>query len=327
MTTQPSDPSETTREATDPPPSSSEAVRHERWFLRRPDGVCGPYPARQIGRFLILGRLTEQDEISQDREFWVRIAERPHLIPEEVRLANTPGGKERLERARLREDERLRERRSHASDSFYRDQRKGDRRCPENLETLNHRQLWAALLDRTPFPWRQWVQGPRPWILSGVALFLATGLLVWFAQQQEITPAPDCDAPPGPSVNWNYCNKSGAALRGADLAGASLYDTRLSAARLERAQLADADLRYANLDRARLDGADLSRAQLTGADLRSARLRSTRLEDADLRHADLSGADLTDARLEGARLDRAIWIDGRICAAGSVGHCESSATD
>ncbi|WP_019624145.1 pentapeptide repeat-containing protein [Thioalkalivibrio thiocyanoxidans] len=327
MTTRPSDPSDSTDEVVAPSPSSSEAVRHERWFLRRPDGVCGPYPARQIGRFLILGRLTEQDEVSQDRQFWVRIAERPHLIPEEVRLADTPGGRERLERARLREDERLRERRSRASEPIYREQRKGDRRCPENLETLSHRQLWADLLDRTPFPWRRWVQGPRPWAISGVALFLVAGLLAWFALHQEATPTPDCDAPPGPSVNWNYCNKAGAALRGADLTGASLYDARLSNARLERAQLMDADLRYTDLDGARLEGADLSDALLTGANLRGARLRGARLMGADLRHADLTGADVAGVQLEGVRLDRAIWIDGRICAADSIGHCASSTAD
>lgn len=327
MTTRPSDPSEPTDEATGPSRSPSEAVRHERWFLRRPDGVCGPYPARQIGRFLILGRLTEQDEISQDRQFWVRIGARPHLIPEEVRLADTPGGRERLERARLREDERLRERRSRASEAIFRDQRKGDRRCPENLETLSHRELWANLLDRTPFPWRRWVQGPRAWVASTVALLLATSLLAWFALQQEAPPTPDCDTPPGPSVNWNYCDKSGAALRGADLTGASLYDTRLSAARLERAQLMEADLRYASLDRARLERADLSNALLTGASLRGARLRDARLENADLRHADLAGADLGGARLEGADLGRAIWTDGRVCAAGSIGHCGSGTTD
>ncbi|WP_018861516.1 pentapeptide repeat-containing protein [Thioalkalivibrio sp. ALJ3] len=326
MTPPPSDTPGTANEATRNPASPGSG-RYEQWFLRRPEGVCGPYPARQIGRFLILGRLTVQDEISQDRQFWVQIAERPHLIPEEVRMADAPGGKERLERARLREDERLRERRSRASEPIFREQRRGDRRCPENLETQSHRQLWADLLDRTPFPWQRWIRGPRPWIVSGLALGLAAGLLVWFALQQEATPAPDCAAPPGPSVNWNYCNKAGAPLRGADLTRASLYDTRLSAARLERAQMTEADLRYASLDRARLEGADLSRALLTGADLRGARLQGARLEGADLRHADLSGADLAGAQLSGVQLGRAIWTDGRVCRAGSTGHCESSTDD
>jgi len=45
------------------------------------------------------------------------------------------------------------------------------------------------------------------------------------------------------------------------------------------------------------------------------------LRESNLSNADLTGAKLKTAKLEGARLDHTIWLDGRVCAIGSVGKC------
>jgi hypothetical protein len=59
-------------------------------------------------------------------------------------------------------------------------------------------------------------------------------------------------------------------------------------------------------------GCDKSGHLLVGADLRNA----------DLTDANLAGANLAHARLEGANLSRAVWVDGRVCAEGSLGACK-----
>ncbi|WP_018880036.1 pentapeptide repeat-containing protein [Thioalkalivibrio sp. ALE9] len=305
----------------DPLPEPGDG-RHELWFTRRGGQVCGPYPQRSIGRFLILGRLCPDDEVSRDGETWWRIDQRPHLIPEELQNAHTPEGRERLEQARLREDERRRERRHDDPPPEIRDRRKGDRRCPESPETLSHRQQWAEILEQPPRPWSGWIRGPRPWIVGGSAVALALALLIGFGITLERDPGPDCAAAPAPGINWNYCDRAGADLRGVDLTGASLHNTRLAGARLHGARLTDADLRFADLTLTSLEGADLAGANLTGADLIRAHLVDANLEDANLAHANLTGADLAGARLDGARLGRSIWTDGRICARDSVGTCD-----
>nr|WP_018871934.1 pentapeptide repeat-containing protein [Thioalkalivibrio sp. ALJ16] len=292
------------------------------WFTRREDRVCGPYPEAAIGRFLILGRLRPDDSVSRDQETWWRIAQCPQLIPEELHNAHSPEGRERLDQARLREDERLRERRHGNPPAEILERRKGDRRCPESPEALSHRQQWREILERPPAPWSAWLRGPRPWLAGGILVTVAAVLLISFALRFEREPAPDCTQPAAPGVNWNYCDQAGADLRGIDLSGASLHSTRLAGARLRGARLSGADLRFADLTLAGLERAELDGANLTGADLIRANLAGARLEDADLSHANLSGANLTDARLDGARLRHSIWVDGRRCARDSVGTCD-----
>lgn len=316
-----SDPPDTQHEPNTPPPESGEG-RYELWYTHRDGQVCGPYPQRQIGRFLILGRLHPRDQVSLDRETWWRIDQRPHLIPEELQNAHTPEGRERLEQARLREDERLRERRHDDPPAQAGERRKGDRRCPESPEALVHRQQWLEILQRPLPPWSQWMHGPRPWIAGAASVVIALAVLIGFALQFEQDPGPDCDQPAAPGVNWNYCDKAGADLREADLRGASLHNTRLAGARLHDARLTDADLRFADLTLAALDRAELGAANLTGADLINARLTGANLENANLEHANLTGADLAGARLDGAHLGRSIWIDGRFCARNSIGSCD-----
>ena len=50
-------------------------------------------------------------------------------------------------------------------------------------------------------------------------------------------------------------------------------------------------------------------------------LSYSNLSDSDLSFANLRDAKLGGSDLQNAKLDKAIWIDGRICAAGSIGNC------
>jgi len=94
--------------------------------------------------------------------------------------------------------------------------------------------------------------------------------------------------------------KSNVDLNLANLAGASLFGTRLNIATLQGAVLTRADLSGANLIFANLFGANLTSANLSGATLIAANLT-----DANLTFADLTGANLEDAQLSGANFNGA----------------------
>ncbi|MCG5512141.1 pentapeptide repeat-containing protein [Ectothiorhodospira shaposhnikovii] len=306
------------------PMDASKDSGHQLWFTRRDGRVSGPHPGRLVSRYLLLGRLDIEDQISTDGEHWKCIAEHPHLVPEELLDTHSPEGRLRLLQARLREDERLRERRAQmpeGEDEVPLEARASqDRRRPEPAEILSFRQQRAELLER---PARD--RPPRPWVVWGVGgvlgVLLLAGLWVASSGRAPPPPPPDCLAPAAPGVNWSYCRMVGIDLRGADLSGAVLSNADLLAGRLEQVRLVGADLSYADLRQTRLTDSDLSEARLTGAILVEARLIRARLTGADLSYADLRGADLSGADLSGANLGRAVWVDGRICAAGSVGTC------
>jgi hypothetical protein len=112
-----------------------------------------------------------------------------------------------------------------------------------------------------------------------------------------------------------------AAITAAWLYEAVLNNASLAGARLDRAVLDRADLRFANLAAVQLPYARARGTLLKGANLRAADLANADLSGADLGYADLTGAVLGGAILDGARLDNAIWMDGRRCAAGSLGGC------
>ncbi|MCU7906452.1 MAG: pentapeptide repeat-containing protein [Candidatus Thiodiazotropha sp. (ex Epidulcina cf. delphinae)] len=156
-----------------------------------------------------------------------------------------------------------------------------------------------------------------------VALLLTGTIVVfslWIGMPEDVN-RPQCDAPPGPGVNWRNCLMVDLDVGAASLAGANLNNAVLRNARLSATDLTAADLRYANLSQADLRYAQLGEAILVGADLRQADLRDADLSRADLRFADLSDSRIDDATLQGVRLDGAIWIDGRSCGADSIGNC------
>ena len=128
----------------------------------------------------------------------------------------------------------------------------------------------------------------------------------------------DCDARPGPGVDWNGCSVE---APGANLVGANLRNVSLRGADLFGARLKRADASFAMLPGSFLRGADLYQAILVGANLQGADLLFSSFRGADLSYADLTGAKLVGADLAGARLVHTVWVDGRICSELSVGRC------
>lgn len=82
------------------------------------------------------------------------------------------------------------------------------------------------------------------------------------------------------------------------------------------AKLEGADLRGKNLSGYDFRGADLEDANLSGANLSNANFKN-----ADLENTNLKGAIITGTIFSGAELEYATWVDGRVCAEGSIGGC------
>ena len=81
------------------------------WYTRRSGVVRGPFSAEEISRHLILGRISMDDEISQDRDSWEPAERCGELLPAELQKLNTWDDYQQLVIARMQVDERKGERR------------------------------------------------------------------------------------------------------------------------------------------------------------------------------------------------------------------------
>ncbi len=317
------------------------------WYTRRGNEVRGPFPAPQISRFILLGRIRETDELSSNQHDWQAVSDVPVLMPEELKgNKDDPASQERLLIARMREDERSsRNRRgegiseggseSPAAERRQRDD--NDRRKNEEEQLIRHREIKTAIAESAK-------QNKDHHFLRGVfATLVIAGLIggAWYYQPWQNLDSADCNAPAQPWVNWSNCSMEGVRLVNTDLRGVRMRNAKLAGADFRGSQLGGADLAYTNMVGANLSGAQMAQAALVGANFRNADLSAANLNGAnlaytilqggDLTGADLTGADLSNADLKGAtitfakiadaKLDNTIWIDGKVCAVGSVGNC------
>lgn len=281
------------------------------WYLKRDGRITGPFPAGQIKRAIVLGRIAKSALLSMDSTSWLTAAE----IPEFRDLEPAPPGS--VEFARV--DERQTERRGtgDGGPSVNERPRSGrDRRRAEPGEIRDRRAksraVWQSLTEPRPRAVMAWLIVAAA---AATALFLAVNL-------NPALPTPvDCSKPAAPRVDWTACRRAGSDLRRADLRGALLKNADLSDSDLAGANLGEADAAYANLEAADLTLANLELSRLVGTNLRGAGLGHANLHAADLQYADLRDARIDGAQLEGARLSHAIWVDGQTCASGSVGEC------
>ncbi|NWG87575.1 MAG: pentapeptide repeat-containing protein [Hydrogenophilaceae bacterium] len=290
---------------------------HHRWYVRKHGKVAGPFPHAQIDEYLVLGRLLRSDEISLDRETWVSIQDSGYF-PEGPSMVQAvePGEENAWEVERARARHRWLDERLYATPEAEAERRRAEPE-PEPLQALRHdHQVTKEMIlaERR--------QGPKVWLglLTIVAIAAAAGG-IWYGQgegmvlvKSQLGP-PDCNAS-GPGVNWTGCVKTAVNLQGARLRHSHMDGSKLDEANLRVADLSFSTLTRASLRAANLEGAALRAADFTGADLTGANLGAT-----DLTYATFTGAKVDGVRLEGARLDKAAWVDGRICAEGSVGAC------
>lgn len=299
--------------------SSDKPAAHQRWYVRRHGKVIGPFPHAQIAEYLLVGKLSRSDEISADRETWRTIQQSGHF-PEGPSLVEAAGAWDEentweVERARAKHrwlDERL----YGESDAAV-----VPAAAPDAFKSLRHdHQVTQAMIQA------QREQQPKVWY-GIVAIFVVAAIVagVWYGGRGErlvikppvqVATKPNCDAS-GPGVNWSDCVKTGA-----DLRSAKLNQSQLNATKFDDANLSGADLSYASLTQASLRSTNMEGAILRAADLRGADLTGANLGTSDLSYADFTGAKIDGLRLDGAKLDKATWVDGQLCAEGSIGTCQ-----
>ncbi len=284
------------------------------WYLRRDGRVMGPFPSPQIDEFLDSGEVTPDWEVSLNETEWLTIAESGQFGGVDAEGGNSAADDApawRLERQKARQrwmgtDALVDAAVCHdpATDGRIRQAIGRDHlRTEALLQAEAHKRISLAPL------------------LLGILVLLVAGVGVWIGQQDHpirtgIGAAGICAEPAADSVNWSHCDK-----RGLSQPGLHARNARMERTRLDGAQLPGADLAYSVMTGASLRNAQLVNARLLGAELSGADFAGADLAGADLRYAVLKGASLAGVRLEGALLDKAAWVDGRICAGGSVGAC------
>lgn len=260
------------------------------WLFRREGKVQGPFPEPLVCRFMMVGRIRAQDEVSLDGSYWRKAEDVPDL-EEGIRAILKAGNanddpewaEERIKAAlRWVDDRKSPDPRSRSAGeaSPRNNRRRGEKDRRQNPETVEQH---AYREGRNEF--ESWLRTHRQryGLVAAFASLAVIVVIIFSLFYRPVNPIDidfrvlvnDCQTV-APGAKWSGCNKDGALLVGVNLYGAELV------------------------------GASFRRANLSYA---------------DLRHANLSQADLDGAILAGARLGDAVWTDGRFCAPDSVGSC------
>jgi hypothetical protein len=81
------------------------------WYARRNGIVRGPFTDERVARYILLGRIRLNDDLSQDRIRWQPAREYPELFPEELLQLSSWEDYQKLVVARVKVDERTGQRR------------------------------------------------------------------------------------------------------------------------------------------------------------------------------------------------------------------------
>lgn len=277
------------------------------WYVRHAEAVSGPFPNQVVAQHVLLGRLDPTDEVSMDQLEWQPLETVRELFPVEllqIQAENDPERKqwleERIKAAHRWADERThQDRRQYESSGGTRTDERRKTRLSNDVLALPHRH---PELERWSSRWRSF--GAIS-VIASLILLVILGLTFY----RPINPLkvgvvpelPQCQHAASPRINWSGCDKQTVRLRGADLSSSNLT--------------------YANFSGADLSGSRLSASALIGLNFTRANLDNVDFSGSDLSYSDLRGASMVSAILRNTVLDRAIWVDGRECAVGSVGQC------
>lgn len=159
-------------------------TNNQLWYTRREKEIRGPFPAGLITRYILLGRIREDDELSVDQLSWQIVSETQELIPEEMKLdLSVSENQEKLRIARMREDEReatdRRSKKAAKDEQASTHKRSGvERRKTETDETKRHREIKDQLLVSLRKKSRENYVSRFVWltfVLTLIAFFVFTG--------------------------------------------------------------------------------------------------------------------------------------------------------
>jgi hypothetical protein len=72
------------------------------WYTRRDGVMRGPFTAENISRYILLGRIDLDDEVSQDRETWIVAGHLDSLLPAELKSQSSWDDYQKLVTAHMR---------------------------------------------------------------------------------------------------------------------------------------------------------------------------------------------------------------------------------
>ena len=299
------------------------------WYIKCNNQVSGPFPTKLVSQRVLLGRLQLSDEVSVDRDNWLSIGDVDELVPDLLkRDQKDPFVQERIAAAKRWSDDRGGSDRRDFSEPSDDDRclRSGrERREIEGLDEVNYREGRGGSSrgnDRKPQTVKRLRKSYTPHTMILLLVVIASSYATYmYWPRTVLETANNCEALPGPNVDWSNCNLQGVQASGVNMEGAILKNANLTGAKLKEVKLNNADLSYSLLSLVDLRGADLSNSNLVGVNLRNSNLTGVNLSNSNLSYANFSGATLFGVDFQGAILEKTIWSDGQECAVGSIGVC------
>lgn len=84
------------------------------WYARRDGVIRGPFSAADVSRYILLGRIRLDDDVSRDRQGWQSVKTIADLLPPELQQMSSWEDYQKLVMARMQADERRHDRRAAA---------------------------------------------------------------------------------------------------------------------------------------------------------------------------------------------------------------------
>ena len=116
------------------------------WYARRDGVVRGPFSPNEVSRYILLGRIRLDDDISTDQSNWQTAGSIASILPEEILNLSSRPDYQRLIIARLQVDERVADRRDPESlppDTAGDNRRTGRERRRENAAMTITRSVYG----------------------------------------------------------------------------------------------------------------------------------------------------------------------------------------
>lgn len=256
------------------------------WQVKRGERVTGPFPESLILQHILLGRIVADDLISMDGHFWQSYRDTPEILEQ---IHHMMGNPEEPSLDPAWREERLRAILRHVDERKHLDPRSGeaqrDAAARANSRSGVERRKVPETVEQHSY--RETTAEVDQWLQnrrpgkSPMAVILFC-LVV--------------------AVAWALHHFGSQDLP---------VDIGLRIASCDAEPIRHVDWH----------GCDKSEYFLVGADLREANLVGGRFIGANLSYANLKGARLEGALFDHAKLAGAIWVDGRVCAADSIGSC------
>ena len=148
------------------------------WYTRRDGVIRGPFSAAVISRYILLGRIRLNDELSYDQVSWQAAESLTGLLPNEIWRVSSWGDYQQLIVSRMQADERRQERRNKAAgvnNNSVQDRRSGkERRIEDSILSIAQ---FAFGMHKSSSPGEK---RPRRLGMLVLSVVLAVLMLAWF---------------------------------------------------------------------------------------------------------------------------------------------------